>query len=158
MAIQFQPRRTLGDSPSPSWLLTWESKRALKKALKKTAPQFPVLAQARVGDSEAPYTLLIEATIAVPSVKAREYLSALTLCLVPLTEEHSVELEARIYHGTTLLKRYEATGRQQFHLQLFTMFFGAKHRVPGRTIEQTFQDLFLQIQRDAPQLFPQATE
>jgi hypothetical protein len=154
IALSLQTRRTYGDDrPSSSWLYTWESDRAVQRALRKTLPQFSLLARAKPDVPDAPYRLVIDATTAQRFDHARLW-TALTFFLIPFREELAVELEARFFREATLLKTYRASSTQQYTVHLLSMFVGGffRYRASGRTIEDTFGDLFLQLQRDAPSL------
>ena len=153
--LVFGARRICGDDrPSSSFFRTWESNRAVQRALNKTLPQFPILANASPHLTDAPYQLVIEATQTEGMSERDYYVSAFSLCLIPTQEKLEVELEARLFRRPALLKTYRATGAHQLTVHLLLLPFGGfRYRVPSRTIENTFCDLFLQIQRDAPELF-----
>lgn len=153
-------RRTLyDDRPSPSWFLTWQAKRAIRQALQKVLQEFPFLAKAELDDTKASYRLVIEATHARRNGEARAWLTALTLGLIPHNQELSLELEARLYRGATLVKTYQATGSHHLRINfLAILLLRQRLNVPQSTIEDTFRDLFLQIEQDAQEVFSQSQE
>ena len=159
MITLYTQRTFIDDRPSPSGLLTWESQRLIQQALNEVIRQFPVLANARPNIENTPYQLLIEATHARRRSQAKAVLSACTLFLVPFNDELSIELKARLYRGSTLMKSYQATGSHRLRIHLLSALTTAwTVNVPKRTLEDTFRDLFLQIQQDAPQAFSQPLE
>lgn len=148
------------DRPASSSLVAWLSGRASYGCLKNVLPEFPVLKKAQFEFKEAPYTLVIEATHAMRGNELRSCLSSMTLFIIPNTWKNVLELHARLYHGSTLLKTYEATGAYRLHQHLlFLPLVGWRFAVPARLREDTFRDLFFQIQQDADELFqvPPAT-
>jgi hypothetical protein len=127
------------------------AKRAVERGCDAALKRLPFLSQAKRRHNSAPYRLVIEATHATRRDQRKVVLSALTLFLIPTHQELSLELEAHLYQNSTLLKTYEAAGTHRFHLHLFNGL--SSHSIPEQTIQDTFCDLFLQIQQDASQLF-----
>ena len=155
IALVLYSRRTIyDDRPSPSWLCVGFSKRAIEHNLQKSLLLIPALKHAQVGIKNARYRLVIEATHAIHSSEALAFLNVCSLFLIPYKAENALELDGSLYRDATLLKQYHARGSFQvrFHL-LHLLPIGWQFGVPGRTMEDTFLDLFLQIQQDAEQLF-----
>ena len=144
-------RTFIDDRPSSSWLMTGMAKRAVERGCNEALKRFPFLSLAKQRRDGAPYRLVIEATHATRRNQAKVVLSALTLFLIPANQELSLELEAHLYQDSTLLKTYEATGTHRFHPNWFNAL--SSHSIPKQTIQDTFCDLFLQIQQDGGQLF-----
>jgi len=119
--------------------------------------EFPFMASVKLETSDAPYRLEIDATHAIRSNPWMTILSVWSLFLIPSRTEASLELAARLYHSSRLLKTYQAMGSYQStaHLVFLPVSF-RRQSIALRSKEDTFRDLFLQIQRDAEQLFLEA--
>ncbi len=134
--------------------LTWISRGIVRAHLVNVLPRFPSLANASFDLDQASYTLVIDAVHTERASKLQTFLSAATIFLIPNRWDYALELEGKVYRGTALLKTYKATGRYvtRCHL-IFLLPVGWHFGVPGQMKDDTFADLFLQIQQDASDLF-----
>jgi hypothetical protein len=155
LAITLHGRYTAFGEPSGSALNTWWSSRTVRRQILEVMREFPFLSDAQWDAPERPYRLVIEATHAVRGSKLRTGISRMSHHLIPVTEERAVELEAWVFRGEELLRRYEAIGRYKtrWHLLFLALPWMWGPRVVSRTVQETFRDLLLQIQQDAPALF-----
>ena len=159
LAVKLYTRHLSFGEPGESPFSKWWTKRKLHEQLKDVKAEFPFLAHARWEPAEdaeeAPYRLVIEATHAIEGNKTLHWFSATSRYLIPSSETGVIDLHGRVYRGETLLKAYDAVGRyrNKRHLVFLALPWLWGYRVPSRTMEDTFRDLFLQVQRDAATLF-----
>lgn len=153
--VVLHTERILYGRPSPSWWATWVTRRKIERGCDTALAQFPLLARAQRDLKDAPYRLVIEATHTLHRGDVgKAILSSLSLFLIPYTHEMSLELKARFYRGTASLNTYHATGHQPFRIHFFSWPVSIfRPSLPARTIQDTFSDLFLQLQQDAGGLF-----
>jgi len=126
----------------------------MRKQMRAVMEEFPCLARA-IWDGEAPYQLAIEATHAVRGSAVWAFFNRTSYSLIPSSDESEIELIAAVARGDRRLAVYEATGTYRTKRHLFWVLLPPawKRQVPRRTAEDTFRDLFLQIQQDAGKLF-----
>ncbi len=144
-----------GQPADPS-MAKWWSKHKVREQLTDVMGEFPCLARARWDGEEAgAYRLVIEATHAIRGRKFLNALSSTSRYVIPSSSTGAIELDALVARGDALLKRYDAVGtyaiKRHALFLLAPMWWG--YRVPSATMEDTFRDLFLQLQRDASTLF-----
>ena len=141
--------------PSDSPVGKWWSKKKVRKQLEDVMGEFPFLGEAQWDAKDTSYRLVIEATHAIRGSKFHSGLSSTTKYIIPVSEKGFVELEAWLYRDAQLLETYEAVGsyKMKRHLLFLLVPWMWGTRVPSNTMEDTFRDLFLQIQEDATALF-----
>ena len=142
------------DTPADPSVAKWWSKAKVRHQLEDVIGEFPFLREA---SSETPASypqLLIEATHALRGPKALNTLSQMTHFLIPSSATGFIELDATLARDGQTLKRYEAVGRYRLkrHLIFLALPFLWGYKVPAATMEDTFRDLFLQVQQDLPAL------
>ena len=154
LSLILHTRHLMFDKPSSSPVSKWWSKRKVRKQLGDVMEEFPFLGQAQWEAKAAPYQLEIEATHAIQGSSFRSSLSSMTKYIIPVSETGVIELEAWLSRDGQPLKTYEAVGNYTIkrHLIFLILPWMWGPRVPSNTIEDTFRDLFLQIQRDAATL------
>ena len=154
ISVVLHVRSTLyDDRPGGLWYSHHVLDPAIQGALKRAKPHFPCLASAQVGKRDVPYTLVISATHATRASVVEANLSGLTLFLFPLHERLILDLEAKLLRGSTVIKMYRATRTMDVTYDLLFVLTPWKWFTHEPTFDNTFCDLFLQIQHDAPQLF-----
>lgn len=94
--------------------------------------------------------MVIEATHAIRGNKFLNTVSQSTYCAIPSSSRGVIELDARVYRTGQPPTSYSAVGTYAIkrHVLLLALPFVWGYKVPARTMEDTFRDLFLQIQRD----------
>ncbi|HAM40945.1 MAG TPA: hypothetical protein DDX89_00550 [Candidatus Omnitrophica bacterium] len=144
------------DKPADPSVAKWWSKHKVRHQLEDVIGEFPFLRLASPEAPTSPPRLLIEATHALRGHKTLNALSRMTHGLIPSSATGCIELDATLSRDGQPLKRYEAVGRYRLrrHLIFFAMPFLWGYKVPAATMEDTFRDLFLQVQQDLPTLFP----
>lgn len=159
IALVIHPRYLEYGKPTEPGVAKWWSKHKVRHQVDDVIGEFPFLRQARPTDVEAPYRLEIEATHAIRGNKTLHWFSGATYGLIPEKATGVIELDAVVAQGVQALKSYTATGSYAITRQALLMLLPMKwgYKVPAATMEDTFRDLFLQIQRDAPTLFPETS-
>ena len=155
LSLVLHTRHLAFGQPSYSPVSKWWSKHKIRKQLKDVEGAFPFLSHAQWDGQDTPYRLEIEATHAIRGSKFRSELSSTTKYIIPVSEQGFVELDAWLYRGSELLGTYEAVGsyKRSRHLLFLLVPWMWGYQVPSHTMEDTFRDLFLQIQQDATGLF-----
>jgi len=158
LAVMLYTRHLMFGEPAESLVSKWWTKQKLHEQLRDVQDEFPFLAQAQwepADETGIPYRLVIEATHAIEGKKLLSVVSATSRYVIPSAQTGVIDLRGRLSRGQTLLKTYEAVGRYRCkrHLVFLALPWMWGYKVPSRTMEDTFRDLFLQIQRDAPTLF-----
>ena len=155
LALILHTRHLAFGQPSSSLVSKWWSKKKIRKQLKDVEGEFPFLSRAQWDAKGTPYRLEIEATHAIRGSKFHSGLSSTTKYIIPVSEKAFVELEAWLYRGPELLNTYEAVGSYKIkrHLLFLLVPWMWGYKVPSTTMEDTFRDLFLQIQQNAAELF-----
>ena len=154
LSLELDSRHLSFGEPVESPLDKWWTTRSVRQRLEDMRGEFPMLARASWKDPTAAYRLAIEATHVADGNRKLHWISEATKYVIPCSYQASIELDARLFHGDTLLKRYDATGtyRVRQHLLWLLVPWAWHPRVPRATARDTFRDLFLQIQQDAPTL------
>lgn len=150
ISLELYSRHLSFGEPVESPIGKWWTKRSVRQQLEDTLDEFPFLARAAWNDNTIPSRLVIEATHATQGNKKLHWLSETTKYVIPCTYQASVALEARLFHGPTLVKRYEAVGtyRVRRHLLWLLTPWTWHPRALTETMKDTFRDLLLQLQQD----------
>lgn len=143
------------DTPADPSVAKWWSKAKVRHQLKDVIGEFPFLRHASEESPASSPQLLIEATHALRGNTTLNTLSQMTHALIPSSATGFIELDATLSRDGQPLKRYEAVGRYRLkrHLIFVALPFLWGYKVPAATMEDTFRDLFLQVQQDLPTLF-----
>lgn len=154
LSLILHTRHLMFHRPSSSPVSKWWSTHKVRKQLNDVMGEFPFLGRAQWEATAAPYQLEIEATHAIQGSSFRSSLSSMTKYIIPASETGVIELEAWLSRDGQPLKTYEAVGNYTIkrHLIFLILPWMWGKSVPSDTIEDTFRDLFLQIQRDAATL------
>lgn len=127
----------------------WKTRRALYRATEG----FPWLANAKAGLANARYQLIIEATDAIRASLLRDLLTALAF-LIPQRMEWSLGLKAQLDDGGRAIGTYESYAQCTIHEHLLFLPLSFKAaRITEQVRENTFRDLFLQIEQDKANAF-----
>ncbi len=138
------------DQPSDPSFEKWWSKYKVRHQLEDVIGEFPFLAL--VSSDEAPTgdRVVVEATHAIRGNKFLNTISQSTHYAIPSSARGAIELDARVYRNGQPPTSYSAVGTYAIkrHILFLALPFLWGYKVPARTMEDTFRDLFLQIQRD----------
>jgi len=126
----------------------------MREELLKVAKEFPFLERANFDVSDAAYRIVVDTVQEDKGTETQAFLTGFTLFLLPMKSGATYELTGTVSRGSQKLKTYQATGdfNMIFHL-LFILPVTWRPGVIAATLDDTYRDLFLQIQRDLPQLF-----
>lgn len=140
------------DQPSDPSLEKWWSKHKVRHQLEDVMGEFPFLAPVASDEVPTGDRVVVEATHAIRGNKPLNTISQSTHYLIPSSARGVIELDAWVYRDSRLLNTYEAVGTYAIkrHLLFVALPFLWGYKVPARTMEDAFRDLFLQIQRDLP--------
>src|SRR3989338_5301382 len=124
----------------------WKARRAFDRAVK----EFPFLANAKVESPGAQYSLAIEAVDAIRTSVLRDALAGLSFFLIPNRMEWSFHLKADLFERTRILGNYESEGRCTIYEHLIFLPMSLRSlRIAAQVRQDTFRDLFLQIEQDS---------
>lgn len=148
--IDFHSHQFFNQRPLRRGLLILAGKYDSERALKRQLRRFPFFNRAVIGSTGAPYRLQLESTQSANCYVAKAIIPAMTLYLLPFDSEYGLDLKGLLYERGRLLKTYEASTRFRISIQSWRIVipwtWGVS--VPDRAYEDTYADLFLQIQRD----------
>lgn len=159
LSVVLHRRLMLFGQPAGFGFRKWWVKRGAVDRLEGVMKEFPVLGQASLEAEDAEYRLYIEGTHSIDGNKTLKIISGITKYVIPSWEHGSVELDARLYRGDEELKRYRAVGH--YKVRWFLLILAAPWMwhmsVPSEVVEDTFRDLFIQLQDDGAQVFLSAS-
>ena len=138
------------DQPSDPSLEKWWSKHKVRHQLEDVLGEFPFLAPVTSDEVPTGDRVVVEATHAIRGNKFLHTISQSTYYLIPSSGRGVIELDARVYRNDQPPTSYHAVGTYAIkrHLLFLALPFLWGYKVPARTMEDTFRDLFLQIQQD----------
>jgi hypothetical protein len=138
------------DQPSDPSIAKWWSKHKVRHQLEDVIGEFPFLTLATSDGIPPEDRVVVEATHAIRGNKFLNTISQSTHYLIPSSARGVIELDARVYRTNQPPTFYEAVGTYAIkrHALFLALPFLWGYKVPARTMEDTFRDLFLQIQRD----------
>ncbi len=148
--VSFQARQFYNGRLLRHGLLALGGKHDSKNALARQARYFPFL---NIGSTGAAYRLQIESTQSMECHWTKAIVPAMTFYMLPFDSEYKLGLKGLLYHQEHLLKTYHASASFTISIQSWRIVIPWTWglRVPDRAYEDTYADLFLQIQHDLPQ-------
>lgn len=150
LAVVLHTRYLEFGKPAEPSVAKWWSRHKVRHQLEDVIAEFPFLRDASEDADPSSPRLVIEATHALRGNKTLNTLSQMTHFVIPSSATGFIELDATLIRDGQPSSHYEAIGRYRLkrHVLFLTLPFLWGYKVPAATMEDTFRDLFLQIQQD----------
>jgi len=150
--VMLYTRQLRFDKPADGYVGPHRWKRSATTQLERALRAFPALrlAQSETEFAAASPRLIIEATHATSGSKGWSTVSRMTKYLVPSEDTSTVELDAKLMRGDTVVKTFEAQGAYATKKQLLWLLapWMWKLGVPGAVTADTFRELLGRVQQE----------